>query len=203
MKLLLAKSNFVTAQKIKKLNLVTFFILSSILLGILLIVQLPKSKEILLSPSTANHFLNVSTNQQSIVSNLIIPGILIVAIVFISLFQLGIFTRYVPKSLNEIITSKSFTFESNKLDITKEIGYIDLGGATIEIRWVDYSGQFKNWKFLIMIKIQDVSKIETFSKLAKLLLMENDPDERLFYKKSIYVKDWPRQEYLIEYWLKG
>ena len=83
----------------------------------------------------------------------------------------------------------------------QEYALIDLQDATLQIHWIDISGQPQNWKISILLSINN--KVDSYTQLAKLLFMEQDKTSKNTFKKNILAKDWIRQDYLLQYWIKG
>ena len=186
------------------------FILFSILLFILsniLVIKNNSSFPIgIVDYSNSNsQFSFNSSNLSTITSNnyLLIPSTFFVIIVFISLFYLGVFTVYQPKPLREIVTSNTLKIIFSKEADSTDIAMINLSGCSFGITWNTLNGQYQNWKINITINIKETETMDKFIQLAKFLLMENDPVDSSRFTKVIFVKDWPRQEYLLSYWLLG
>ena len=198
----LKKDRIIKSKSLRKLPILIYFILSIIFLYI---IGLLKEK--------VSYFSNISglsptpgtiTSQSRIADfTFILPWIIIIGLLAISLTPLGLFTQSNPKSLSEIITSNNFDIQIIKSEDNSEIGIIKLSKGKIKITWERTSGQFYTWTLLIKVLIEDSTAQQSFDKFTKLLFMEKDPSENLLYTKVIPVRDWPRQEYLIHYWLEG
>ncbi|MFV2014356.1 MAG: hypothetical protein ACC656_02920 [Candidatus Heimdallarchaeota archaeon] len=127
-------------------------------------------------------------------------------LVLIISIPFGLFTKYSPLPINEIIKSQFFHIQIRKDHFLEtEICVIDLKGAIIEVSWEKCKGSYHHWKLEIALLInqKEIKNKLQYDQLAKMLIMEKEDEESLDYYKVILVREWPRQEYLIRYWLKN
>lgn len=198
MRLALQYENQISSKSVNKINILTVIIIALVLLFIFLF-----------NPA-GNQFSNTTSNINFPTANIanITPSnngftiwLIIITILLAFLVPLGAFVENKPKVISEIITSQNFELSFRVDADGQEYALIDLQHATLQIHWLDYSGQPQNWKISILLNIYD--KVEDYTQLAKLLFMELDHTNKYIYQKQILAKDWPRQDYLLNYWLKG
>jgi hypothetical protein len=197
----LNRESIVDSRSINKNRIILVLFSSSIIIFlIILLITINKNSNLVLS----------SFNDKNIFADLLFPNIGLVlfwicslVIILLGLIPLGVFSNYKPKTLQEIITSQNFKIDFSISNLNKEIGIINLKEAIIEIIWEDFSSQFQNWKINITVKINNSSNLESYEELTKLLFMERDIKDHLRHKKIIFIKDWPKQEYLLNYWLNS
>ena len=79
----------------------------------------------------------------------------------------------------------------------------------MEKRWHTNTGTEQNWKYILTLIVPKSAKSNVLIKLPDLLLMnevdqvnEYHPENKM-YQKTIFVREWPRQEYIIHYWLRS
>ena len=203
------KNEILLRKKLNRKTTLLFILFASFLLifsTILVINNNPSFSIAVVNYSNSNpqnnlNYGSISTITQN--SNLLIPSISFIIIIFISLLLLGVFTVQQPRALREIVTSNTLKIIFSKESESTDIGIIKLSGCSFEITWNTLNGQYQNWKINLTINIKESDQMDKFIQLAKFLLMEKDPVDSFKFTKVAFVKDWPRQEYLLSYWLHG
>lgn len=196
----LQKDNLIRSKGLKKVNILVFVILAVFLYLIFHIVSIQNRTA--LDPYIAGEkFYSLSNVQFSTSPSILLPWIVISLLVFVILAPIGLFTTAKPKPLSDIIQSSVFQISFQQSQEAKEIGIINLEQGSFTITWEDNTGTPQNWK--IKIELNYIDNENFFTSFARYLFMERSSPENKFFKKVILVKDWPKQEYLINYWLKG
>ena len=132
---------------------------------------------------------------------MLVPWALITSFSVICSVLLGLLTNSHPKPLSDIITSSTFNISYNNSLEDNEFALIDLDIGKGTVTWEKKIGPVQNWK--IIITLHSFDNKNSLHYLAKLLFMQKDLYENDRYFKVIFIKDWPKQEYLINYWLKS
>ncbi len=202
MNLLLSKTKIVKSKSLKK-SIAILYALSIIILLAIINYQLTQPLNFASKNPISTNFEVISTHRIIANLNLLMPYILLLGILTISLASFGVFTKTNPRSLAEILSSSNFDIQIKHADNNNETGIIKLAKCSILITWYRTSGQFYTWTLLIKLVNDDSSARSSFEHFSNLLCMEKDKSDNSSYKKIIPVRDWPRQEFLIHYWLEG
>ena len=113
-----------------------------------------------------------------------------------------------PKNLAQIITNTYLVMKATEDESRERLRFRIEDGA-LEIRWHTNAGSVHNWKLLLTLFVPKTTNSNVLIKLPDLLLMnevdqanESHPENKM-YQKTIFVREWPRQEYIIHHWLKS
>lgn len=202
MKYALSKDQITRSTSFKRNNIILYVLFSFIILNIA-IFTLPKSTTVFNYTTTFANAQNISNNQSVQNFTFVFPWFIIIVLLAIILTYLGMFTKSNPKTLADILTSQNFKIEFIQNDDNIEVGLIKLPLVVLEITWNHTTGQFYTWTLFLKLILHDSAKLSDFDLFSKLLLLEKDEAEDLTYKKVFFARDWPRQEYLLNYWLQG